>query len=284
MRSPCARLRALATGRTTCAAAIGAALLSLPLAPIASSQQPWDALVSPAVKPARALPEAVPPKAQAEAAVAKALPEAIPPKAHPEVKALPKAAPKPKLQARQPAKTPLAAPTIAVPLALEERLGAPATAVAAPPPPSEIETGAAEQKPAREYCASIADAAADARVAWQKKTLADLDIEIGKRIALLEAKTEEFRQWVARRDAFSKKAHDGLIRIYARMRPDAAAMQLANIDEETAASLLTKLEPRNASAILGEMEPAKAARLTATISGAAKVPPPAPPKPQDKPS
>jgi flagellar motility protein MotE (MotC chaperone) len=269
----------LATGRTTCAAAIGAALLSLPLAPIASSQQPWDALVSPAVKPARALPEAVPPKAQAEAAVAKALPEAIPPKALPEVKALPKAAPKPKLQARQ-AKT----PAIAVPLPIEERLGAPATAVAAPPPPSEIETGAAEQKPAREYCASIADAAADARVAWQKKTLADLDIEIGKRIALLEAKTEEFRQWVVRRDAFSKKAHDGLIRIYARMRPDAAAMQLANIDEETAASLLTKLEPRNASAILGEMEPAKAARLTATISGAAKVPPPAPPKPQDKPS
>ena len=63
------------------------------------------------------------------------------------------------------------------------------------------------------------------------------------------------------------------MRIYARMRPDAAASQLAAMDEETAAAVLTKLNPRNASAILNEMPPARAARLTMTIAGAAKVPP-----------
>ena len=64
--------------------------------------------------------------------------------------------------------------------------------------------------------------------------------------------------------------------IYARMRPDAAAVQLAAMDEETASAVLTKLEPRTASLILNEMEPTQAARLTATISGAGKVAPVAP--------
>ena len=44
---------------------------------------------------------------------------------------------------------------------------------------------------AREYCLNIADAAVDARFAWQKKTLADLEQEIAKRVELLEAKTAE---------------------------------------------------------------------------------------------
>ena len=52
-----------------------------------------------------------------------------------------------------------------------------------------------------------------------------------------------------------------MLRIYARMRPDAAALQLAALDEETAAAVLTKLEPRTASLILNEMDPAQAARL-----------------------
>jgi len=124
---------------------------------------------------------------------------------------------------------------------------------------------------AREYCAHIADAAADARLAWQKKTLNDLEQEIGKRIAQLEAKTAEYQMWLARRDEFSKKAHDSMVTIYARMRPEAAAAQLVAMDEEMAAAVLTKLDPRNASAILNEMDAARAARLTATIGGAANV-------------
>ena len=119
----------------------------------------------------------------------------------------------------------------------------------------------ADARSAREYCLNIADAAADARLAWQKKTLADLEQEIAKRVELLEAKTAEYQRWLARRDEFSKKAHESVVTIYARMKPDAAAAQLVAMDEETAAAVLTKLDPRNASAILNEMA------QTATPSG-----------------
>ena len=138
----------------------------------------------------------------------------------------------------------------------------------------------ADVRLAREYCLNIADAAADARFAWQKKTLADLEQEIAKRVELLEAKTAEYQRWLARRDEFSKKAQDSVVTIYARMKPDAAAAQLVAMDEETAAAILAKLDPRNASAILNDMDATQAARLTATISSAANVNLPGRGKPQ----
>jgi flagellar motility protein MotE (MotC chaperone) len=144
--------------------------------------------------------------------------------------------------------------------------------------PIALETGAIKEKRADDYCANVSNPAADARFAWQKKTLADLEQEIAKRVAVLEEKTAEYQKWLARRDEFSRKANETVLRIYARMRPDAAAVQLAQLDEETAASVLTKLEPRVASLILNEMEPAQAVRLTGTISGAGKVAPTAPTK------
>lgn len=144
---------------------------------------------------------------------------------------------------------------------------------AASPGPSGIETGSTKAPRAEEYCANIIDPAADARFAWQKKVLADMEQEIAKRIALLEEKTVEYQKWLARRDEFSQKANETLLSIYTRMRPDAAAAQLAALDEETAAALLTKLQPRTASLILNEMEAAQAVRLAATISGAGKVSP-----------
>ncbi|HEU0063115.1 MAG TPA: MotE family protein, partial [Hyphomicrobiaceae bacterium] len=124
----------------------------------------------------------------------------------------------------------------------------------------------------RQYCVNVADATADARYAWQKKTLADLEQELDKRMVLLEAKAAETRDWLSRRDEFAKKARDGLVLIYARMRPDAAAAQLSAMDEETAAAVINRLDPRNASGIMSEMEPAKAARLTSIIAGAARTP------------
>jgi flagellar motility protein MotE (MotC chaperone) len=149
---------------------------------------------------------------------------------------------------------------------VEPRFAGPAAGTAA------IETGSTTTAPrAEEYCTNIADAAADARVAWQKKVLTDLEQEIAKRIAQLEEKTAEYRKWLARRDEFSEKANDTLLRIYTRMRPDAAAAQISELDEETAAALLTKFEGRTASLILNEMDAAKAARLSSVISGAAKV-------------
>lgn len=134
------------------------------------------------------------------------------------------------------------------------------------------EPGEGESTPAKQYCANIAKAAADARFARQSKILADMAQALEERRAQLEAKIAELRIWIARRDEFSKKAQAIFVGIYARMKPDAAAAQLAEMDEETAAAVLTKLDLRSASAIMNEMEPRKAARLNAVIAGAAKGP------------
>ena len=56
-----------------------------------------------------------------------------------------------------------------------------------------------------------------------------------------------------------------MVDIYAKMKPDAAASQLASIDREMAASVLTKLKSRTASAILSEMPPDVASELAALI-------------------
>jgi flagellar motility protein MotE (MotC chaperone) len=132
---------------------------------------------------------------------------------------------------------------------------------------------------ARHYCVNIADAAAEAKFAWQKKKLEELAADIDKRVGQLNEKIAEYQKWVTRRDEFLKRARDNLVLIYSRMKPDAAALQLVAMEEETAAAVLLKLDPRVAGTILNEMDPAKAARLTATINGSAKDPPGPPPKP-----
>jgi flagellar motility protein MotE (MotC chaperone) len=134
-------------------------------------------------------------------------------------------------------------------------------------------SGSGDMKPAQHYCINIANAAADARAVWQKKMLADIEQELDKRIASLEAKTAEYQKWLARRDEFSKKAQEQLVGIFSKMRPDAAAPQLAASDEETAAAVLGKLDTRISSAILSEMEPNQAARLTTIMVGAGKTAP-----------
>jgi flagellar motility protein MotE (MotC chaperone) len=160
------------------------------------------------------------------------------------------------------------------------------TAAAAPPPPvADLQRKPLEALPpdataVQQYCFNTVDSAADARFAWQAKKISDMEAELEKRVALLETKTEEFKTWLARRDEFSKKAQEKLVGFYTRMRPDAAALQLAAMEDETAAAVLTKLETKAASAVMAEMDPARAAKLASIISGAGKIPRPRPPKPQ----
>jgi flagellar motility protein MotE (MotC chaperone) len=59
---------------------------------------------------------------------------------------------------------------------------------------------------------------------------------------------------------------------YTRMRPDAAALQLATLDEEMAAAVVMKLETKVASQIMGEMDPERAAKIASIISGAGRLP------------
>lgn len=120
------------------------------------------------------------------------------------------------------------------------------------------------------YCQAVGDAATDARFAWQVSTLEAMKAEVEEKTRQLEEKRAETEKWLTRRDAFLDKVEDRVVLIYSRMRADAAAAQIAAMQDETAAALLTKLEPRSASAIFNEMEAARAAYLAAIITGAAR--------------
>jgi flagellar motility protein MotE (MotC chaperone) len=138
------------------------------------------------------------------------------------------------------------------------------TPLAKPAPPPEMSA------PVKSYCENIADQALDARFIAQKAELTRLEEELAKRTALLEAKRAEYQEWLKRRDEFISKAEASLVKLYTKIKPDAAAPQLAAMDEEAAAALLLKLSPKASSAILDQMESAKAARLASIIIGAAK--------------
>ncbi len=125
---------------------------------------------------------------------------------------------------------------------------------------------------ARQYCVNIRDAAADARVAWQTATLETLEKQVAEQVIALEKKRAEYEEWLAKREEFLKQAREDMVAIYSRMRPDAAAGQLAAMDDETAAAVLAKLNARNSSAILNEMEPIRAAQLANMLAGASGMP------------
>ncbi len=117
------------------------------------------------------------------------------------------------------------------------------------------------------YCSNITDKAADARYAMQTRELQELRADIDSRIELLDAKRKEYEVWLKRRDEFIDKAEDSLVGIISKMRPDAAAAQMALLGDEAAAALLLKLNPRVSSVILNEMPPEKSSKLARVIVG-----------------
>jgi flagellar motility protein MotE (MotC chaperone) len=121
------------------------------------------------------------------------------------------------------------------------------------------------------YCANVAPLAAEARIAWQTKRLTELEEQVKERIAELDKKEAEARDWVTKRETLLNSASQAVVAIYSKMEPEAAAAQLASMDDATAAAILSKLNTHAASAILNEMEAAKAGKLTAIMSGAAPV-------------
>jgi flagellar motility protein MotE (MotC chaperone) len=141
----------------------------------------------------------------------------------------------------------------------------PVAATAANPADANAADNAAANAAA--YCKNIANQAADARYARQAESLAAMTKALEERIKALEDKRAEYETWVSRRKEFLDRADESVVAIYSQMRPDAAAQQIAVMDQEAAAAILSKLQPRTASAILNEMEPTTAARLTNVMAG-----------------
>jgi flagellar motility protein MotE (MotC chaperone) len=120
------------------------------------------------------------------------------------------------------------------------------------------------------FCSNIADAARDRRYSLQKLELETLQKDIDLRITALEEKRAEYEEWLQRRNDFLQKAEGNLVDIYSRMRPDAAAERLAEVNTELAAGILMKLQSRQAGIILNEMNSKAAAVLTGIMASAAR--------------
>jgi flagellar motility protein MotE (MotC chaperone) len=142
--------------------------------------------------------------------------------------------------------------------------------VTAPPKPAPPAATPPENDVAQ-FCSNVIDPAVDARLAWQLKELEKVENQLRERIAEVEAKRAEYEKWMALRDDFLKKAEAGVVEIYSRMRPEAAALQIAGMADDTAAAVLVKLSPRNSSAIFNEMDSARAAHLADLLGGMRRV-------------
>ncbi|WP_198399647.1 MotE family protein [Bradyrhizobium yuanmingense] len=143
--------------------------------------------------------------------------------------------------------------------------------VTAPPKPAQPQAAPAPDNEIALFCSNVADPAVDARLAWQLKELEKAESLLRERIAEVEAKRAEYEKWMALRDDFLKKAEASVIEIYSRMKPEAAATQIAGMADETAAAVLAKLSPRSSSAIFNEMDTARAAHLADLLGGMRRV-------------
>lgn len=141
----------------------------------------------------------------------------------------------------------------------------------APPKPAPAQAAAPGDNEVALFCSNVADPAVDARLAWQLKELEKAESLLRERIAEVEAKRAEYEKWMALRDDFLKKAEASVVEIYSRMKPDAAATQIAGMADETAAAVLAKLSPRSSSAIFNEMETGRAAHLADLLGGMRRV-------------
>lgn len=131
----------------------------------------------------------------------------------------------------------------------------------------------ASQDEISRFCGNIDSQAADARFELQSQQLQQLRAQIDERIKVLEAKRQDYENWLNKRNEFLAKAQDSLVNIISKMRPDAAAAQLALVDDFAAASIILKLSPRVSSAIMNELPPEKSANLTKVLVSAQKVAP-----------
>jgi len=129
---------------------------------------------------------------------------------------------------------------------------------------------APDQSEIQRFCSNIADAARDRRYSLQAQELKQLQAGIDQRMKALEDKRAEYEQWLKRREVFLARAEDSVVKIYAGMKPDAAAERLAMVNVDLAAAILLKLDPRKASVILNEMDQKSAAALTGIMASAAR--------------
>lgn len=136
-----------------------------------------------------------------------------------------------------------------------------------------VAVNAQDQAPAdvQNFCANIVDDARERRYAIQREELETLRADIEAKITILEERRAAYEQWAQKREEFAEAANEGLVAVYANMRPDAAAVRMEELPAELSAALLTKLKPRASAAILNEMSTKDAALITQIMAAVGDV-------------
>ncbi|MCR9122595.1 MAG: MotE family protein [Phyllobacteriaceae bacterium] len=136
-----------------------------------------------------------------------------------------------------------------------------------------VAVNAQDRAPAdvQNFCSNIVDEARERRYAIQREELETLRADIEAKIAVLEERRAAYQQWAEKREEFAEAANEGLVAVYANMRPDAAAVRMEELPAELSAALLTKLKPRASAAILNEMSTKDAALITQIMAAVGDV-------------
>lgn len=116
------------------------------------------------------------------------------------------------------------------------------------------------------YCENVSEDAEAIRMKWQMRAMFDAEEQMNAKIAQLDEKVAELREWVERREQILQRAEGHVVDIYSKMRAEAAAEQLSTLDDITAVSVLMQMKARQAGAILAEMPAERAAYLTDTMA------------------
>ncbi len=121
------------------------------------------------------------------------------------------------------------------------------------------------------YCVNISDVASEARNSILKRKLQLIETDVDKKLLELAKKIDELRMWSKKRDEFLEGVNESLVEIFETMRPDAAALQFAEIGPTIASGIILKLDPKKSSAILTEMDPVDAAKVAVILTSALEV-------------
>jgi len=132
--------------------------------------------------------------------------------------------------------------------------------------------GLEQDDAAARFCRNVETQAEAARFELQMRRIEAKKLEVDERIKLLEQKRSEYESWLKKRDDFLEQTHNAFLDIISKMKPAAAAEQLALSDDMVAAAILIKLKPGQASAIMNELPAEKAANLMHILASAQKVP------------
>lgn len=119
------------------------------------------------------------------------------------------------------------------------------------------------------YCMNISSSAVELRGLLVKESLTKIGEEVDGKLTDLESKIGELKGWLERREAFLASANETMVEVYQKMRPDAAASQMMELNPMLSAAIVAKLDSRAASAIMMEMKPEAAARITELLASAA---------------